>query len=328
MLKTSSDYHAAINLLTTEPVISVNDITENMSSIEVNSVFGVIEMQLIDLYQKTRVLEDVQAYCREYMIKEIQEKKQKFEAKLKVIEHNADSYQETKFVACEVPFVDSNELISDRNGTTVPLSNVINGNLYASSQTIDSPMFKNVFKKQGALCYRDNLSDLVINKPYRTFYILDTPVANGVEEEITILFSDTKQCNYLKIDSSNCEIVSVNYINESDAEEPFGDMGNVYSAMRTAKGIKIVIRSINYKNENLPVDMTLIKRDSWKELSSDQISMTSSANSLYDAAQSANALRYTQDQAGFKYNINSWQKQKESIDRRNVVALQKYGGDQ
>ena len=76
MIQTSGDFNSAIELLTTDTPVSVGDIGEKMSSGEFNLAFNDIEMQLIDLYEKIRVLEDVQKYCREYVIKEVKEKRQ------------------------------------------------------------------------------------------------------------------------------------------------------------------------------------------------------------------------------------------------------------
>lgn len=326
MIQTSTDYHAAIDFLILEADINVGDINEKMNAGEVNSIFGDIEMQLDNLYEKTRVLEDVQNYCREYMIKEITEKRQKFEAKLKMIEHNADSYQDTSFIACEVPFVDSNEIVRDRDGSIIPSADIVSGSVVASGQEIEKTLFSNVTKKQLHPCYRDNLTNLVDDKPYRVFYMFDAPVDGGVEEDITIAFNGIYKCNFLKIQTSNCDIIDIKYINESDAEETAGDIYNACGVMKSAKGLKVRVRSTNYENEKHKIDVSKSNTDFWGTICEERFRRTQNMLSLYDITQSAGEAQYCQNQDDFKLAIDLWQKEKAEVDSRNIVMMQKVGG--
>jgi hypothetical protein len=328
MIKTSSDYHAAIEFLTQESPADIGDINEKMNSGEVNAIFGGIEIQLDDLYERTRVLEDVQDYCREYVMKEIAEKRQKFEAILKVIEHNADSYQETTFVACEVPLIDSNEIVRDRDGSVLPISNIISGKVVMSGQEIEQTLFKSISKKQNYPHYRDSLDDLIAKRPYRAFYMLDNPVEDGLEEEITIFFDGTRKCNFLDIKTSNCEVIGVKYINESDADEPAGNIGNACGMVKIAKGIKLRVRATNYQNEKYQIDMTRVRADFWNMIREEQFRRTAKMTSLCDMAKITGMAQYEQDQSEFKQAIDNWQQEKDAIDKRNIVIMQKFGGEE
>jgi hypothetical protein len=329
MIQTSSDYHAAIDFLTQEATIDVGDINEKMHSGEVNAIFGSIEIQLIDLYEKTRVLEDVQNYCREYVMKEITEKRQKFESKLKVIEHNADSYQEISYIACEVPFLDSNEVVRDRDGSTIPVSEIISGKIVASGQEIEDTLFKSVSKKQkkqGYPHYRDSLNELVDKRPYRAFYMLDKPVEGGINEEITISFDGVHKCNFLNIQTSNCKIRDVKYINESDVEEPAGDIYNACGVLKNAKGLKLTVCSNNYQTEKYQIDASRVKDDFWGMICEEQFRRTANMTSLYDMSQITGMAKQKQDQSDFQQAIEAWQQEKNAVDKRNLVMLQKFGG--
>jgi hypothetical protein len=326
MIQTSSDYHAAIDFLTQEATIDVGDINEKMHSGEVNSIFGNIELQLINLYEKTRVLEDVQNYCCEYVMKEITEKHQKFESRLKVIEHNADSYQETSYIACEVPFVDSNEVVRDRDGSTIPVSEVISGKIVASGQEIEDIFFKSVSKKQEYPHYRDSLNELVDKRPYRAFYMLDNPVEGGINEEITISFDGVRKCNFLNIQTSNCEIVDITYINESGVEEPAGDVYNACGILKNAKGLKLTVCSKNYQIEKYQIDASRVKDDFWGMTCEELFHRTTNMTSLYDMSQITGMAKKEQNENDFQQTIESWHQEKKSIDKRNLVMIQKFGG--
>lgn len=327
MIETASDYNAAIALLTEEATVDIGDINEKMSSGDFNYIFNSIEAQLISLYEKTRVLEDVQNYCREYAIKEIAEKRQKFESKLKVIENNVDSYQDTSFIACEVPFADSNEVVRDRDGTVIPGSNIINSAVVQSSQEIEETLFKSISKKQKYPHYRDSLDKLVNHQPYRVFYTFDTPIEGGIEEEITITFNGTYKCNFLNIKTSNCTVTDVKYINEADSEESAGDINNIYNELKNAKGLKITVCSTSFQNEIFQVDAGQIKSDFWNTVGEDQFSRTTNMLSLYQMEQLASEAHYNSEQNKFSQDVETWTQTKSEVDKRNIAMAQKFGGD-
>lgn len=327
MIQTSSDYHVAIDFLTQEATISVGDINEKMSSIDANNAFGNIEMQLIDLYEKTRVLEDVQSYCRQYLMKEIAEKRQKFESRLKVIEHNADSYQDTTYVACEIPFTVSNEAVRDRDGSTIPVADIVGGKIIQSGQEIEETLFKSISKKQAHPHYRDSLSEVIGGRPYRVFYTLDNPVEGGVKEEVTINFEGVRKCNFLTIKTANCAVTDVKYINQSDAEEAAGDIDNAYGVLKNAKGLKVTICCSNYKTDNFRIDASKEKVDFWNMIEAEQFRRSAGMTSLYDMTQLTGQAQADMAQAEFQRGVKFWQEEKTKIDKRNIAAGQKRGDE-
>jgi hypothetical protein len=327
MIQTSGDFNSAIELLTTDVPVSVGDIDEKMNSAEFNLAFNDIEMQLIDLYEKVRVLEDVQKYCREYVIKEVSEKRQKFEDKLKIIEDNADSYRDKTFVACAVPFYNSNETVRDRDGSVLPASTITNRSAHMSGQVVEEAIFRTVSKVQDTPHYRDSLSNIVSGESYRSLYVVDNPVSGGVEEEITIMFDSTRRCNYFDIDLSNCVVVSAKYINESDGEEPIEDAESIYGLLKNAKGIKIRVRSTNYQNAAIPVGRGAMNTDFWNRICSAVYMRTPGMSGLYDAMQGAGEAAFTFRCGDYKQQLAVWQRDKLAIAERNLAIAHKNGGE-
>lgn len=327
MIQTSGDFNSAIELLTTDTPVSVGDIGEKMSSGEFNLAFNDIEMQLIDLYEKIRVLEDVQKYCREYVIKEVKEKRQKFEDKLKIIEDNTDSYRDKSFVACAVPFYNSNETVRDRDGSVLPASAVVNRSVHMSGQVVEEAIFRTASKVQDTPHYRESLSNVVSGEPYRSLYVVDNPVSGGVEEEIIIMFDSTHRCNYFGIDLSNCTVVSAKYINESDGEEPIEDVQSVYGLLKNAKGIKVRVRSTNYQNAAIPVDRGAMNTDYWNRICSATYVRTPGLSGLYDAMQGAGEAAFNLRCGDYQQQLTNWQRDKEAIAERNLAIAHRNGGE-
>lgn len=327
MIQTSGDFNSAIELLTTDVPVSIGDIGEKMSSAEFNLTFNDIEMQLISLYEKIRVLEDVQKYCREYVIKEVDEKRQKFKDRLKIIEDNADSYRDKTFVACAVPFYNSNETVRDRDGSVLPASVVVDRSVHMSGQVVEEAIFRTVSKVQELPHYRDSLQNIINGEPYRSLYVVNNPVSGGVEEELTIMFDSLHRCNYFGINLSNCEVVSAKYINESDGEELIEDVESVYGLLKNAKGVKLRVRSNNYQNVAIPVDRGAMNTDYWNRICSASYVRMPGTSGLYDAMQGAEDATYRLRCGDYQQQLVSWQQDREAIARRNLAIVHRNGGE-
>lgn len=104
MLKTSEDLNTAIEFVTTENVTYPSLIEDRLSSVQFNNSMQNIESQLNELYEKTRLLEDIRDYCKQYILSIIQMKEQDFKEKLKIIEDVADQFRDKDSISYTVPF--------------------------------------------------------------------------------------------------------------------------------------------------------------------------------------------------------------------------------
>ena len=184
MLKTSEDLNTAIEFVTTENVTYPSLIEDRLSSVQFNNSMQNMESQLNELYEKTRLLEDIRDYCKQYILSIIQMKEQDFKEKLKIIEDVADQFRDKDSISYTVPFQYCSDIITDRDGTMINKMNIINGSLGQSYTLIDTAKISNISYTTNAQCYNNNYNDILNGLSGCSYYILDNPIYGGVVEKL------------------------------------------------------------------------------------------------------------------------------------------------
>ena len=96
---TEQNISDVISELAKERILVPIEISDIMSSNELNTSFNYIEQELNNLYDSIRMLEQLGNYTKEYVTQQIETKENQFKEYLKTIEDVADLYQDTNSVS-------------------------------------------------------------------------------------------------------------------------------------------------------------------------------------------------------------------------------------
>ncbi|PTY93102.1 hypothetical protein [Heyndrickxia sporothermodurans] len=293
-----------------------------------NETMKNIEDELNLLYEKTRVLEDMISYTKEFVQQEIHLNKEKLYDKLKTIEDHRDTMKESAYISYRAPLETKNaEVIRDRDGTVLDRCDIDNGYLVLSGQELETIRVVDVTKKQELTAYQDNLEESKTTKHYRSFYLLDGPASNGVKEELTFMFEDTKTVNSISGVPVNCEILSATLINENGAEEQVVLLENSTIAEKRLKGVKITIIARNYQTHVYEIESNRLQYDFWSKVAAYEYGQVLGQNSTFDFESASGVDQYKEDYEAYLAELEEWKAEKQAVEERNRLKLLKYAED-
>ena len=307
--------------------IAQNLVLQNnfLDSQQFNETMKNIEDELNLLYEKTRVLEDIIAYSKEFLEQQIHINKELLYDKLETIEDIRDTIKDKAYVLFRAPLKQKNAgIIRDRDGTVLDHCEIDNGNLALSAQDLEDIRVIDVTKKQELIAYNDNLKDVKDTGHYRTYYLLDGPATHGVKEEIIFLFDDIKRVNYINASAVNCNIVNATLINENGAEESVIALESSTIAEKKLRGVKLTIVSNNYETIPYDIDMKRIHGDFWNKIAVYEYNRTLGKASTFDLQKLSGMAQHKEDYQAYLKELEEWKKEKEEVKKRNALKMMKY----
>ena len=238
VIKTSDELVDTIKNLTTPLDTPSGTFSKKMKSSEMNTVFQSIEDSFNKLYEKLRQLEDLDDFARRYIQNEFVKDKAAINGIIKDIEDASDKDQEAVKKNISTSF-STGDVMYDRDGTAIDTAEVISGNLIMPYHiAAKKASVKNVITQDYEKVYRR------VNIPadeYRSFYALEKPAENGVEEIIQLLFDHDTEINFMNLSAfganiEECYIITTD--NSTVKTKPYGPIEKT-----VAKGIMIVLKS-------------------------------------------------------------------------------------
>ena len=239
MAVTSATYQDTI-----EQIKSIDDeypgrLTESMSSSEFNKITEAIETRLNSIYEKMRLLEDAKDYCKNYLVRQIDEKKAAFREKLRMIENASDAYNDKAAVTIAIPFTSFNGTILDRDGTQLPLMEIDGASLEMPSGILSSAKIASVEHSSDTACYDNTYSSLLNGNPGRSLYMSWDPVPGGVSEECIVMFKESVLCNHIDIKISNCTAENIRLLTSAGEVSIYTSSG--FFSEQEVNGVKFTL---------------------------------------------------------------------------------------
>lgn len=315
MIKTASDLESAIEYLKKESIEYPTVLTEKMDSNAFNQSFKNIENQLNTLYEKIRITEDLKQYCKNYVLEQIGLKQQQFKEKLKVIEDLADQYLEKEYVVYTIPIEYNSEIVKDRDGNVISNINFINNELQQTNTTIQTCRMASINFFSNQDCYSNNANNLLNNMNSCSYYIVDEPFYDGIDETYTILFNTTYDLNYIDLSLANSQIKRCLLILTDNSEQEI-EVNTTFSTIK-AKGIKIIIHSDNYTFINIK-ELNTGYIDEYVFFNSNN--KISNSNLLKEDIVNAEKVYSENELKKFIIEHNSYIKEVEKINQKNILS--------
>lgn len=253
MINSIEDVNAALDYVREENENFPQDFTDKMDADSYNLACQQIEYQLNVLYEKIRLIQDIDEFARNYAELKITEKEQKLRDSLKIIEDVADLYHDDSAVALMVPMQDDGGVIRDRDGSVLPRMQFSDGKLIMDTNVMGKATIAYVNNSSDSACYNSSYSNLVKGKPGASTYIITDNLDDGVVETISVDFTKTTPVNYLSIKPVNAIVKNVRGVLANHVETPL-NVSNGYFTPQELAGIKFDLVCRTYEQASFYTD--------------------------------------------------------------------------
>lgn len=326
MINTSKHIEDAIKFLNNQDVETLNlqfkYQEDYFNSEDYNYTLKNIEYNLNTLYEKARVLQDVIAYTKEYVKQNIYEITDECKSILNDIEDNVDSLKQSNYITLNVSFLESTGSYLDRDSRTLPKNAIYDGTITLSGKEKETLKIKTVSQANNYKPYNSNITNLITNQPYRSFYMLDAPISNGLKEEISVEFEVENIINQLNIVTSNCKTSDVRYIDASGTVDYIQEHANVIQNSRNTKSIKFYTTTDAYKKLTYYVDQARLKPTFWESIMENEYNKLATGvdkltQSQIDELAGINAFKA--EYKAYTEAIEAWLQRRKAVVDTNVA---------
>ena len=193
---TEQNISDVISELAKERTLVPIEISDIMSSNELNTSFNYIEQELNNLYDSIRMLEQLGNYTKEYVTQQIETKENQFKEYLKTIEDVADLYQDTNSVSYLIQFLASKDTIRDRDGSIIPQMDITNHHLEMPGTILAKANLNNIAHVSDIDCYNNSYHNLLNEQPGVSIYFSDVSLLGGLIEDVSATISNPQLYNY------------------------------------------------------------------------------------------------------------------------------------
>lgn len=256
MLKDSTDFDYTIDLLNEELDLNIQLQDDTMDSNKMNKSFESIEYNLNKLYEKTRYLEDIIDYAKTFLTIKIDNYCNDINSSIKSIEDISKIDKNLGYIDYNVPFVKNTIDIKDRNKNYKITPCAIKNNVLTLSNRIsDSYEYLSAIMKCEQKPHINNISSIKEDGFYRSIYLEEKPVNNGILETFTVYLDEPREVNELNIKPVNCKIKNIRYVYINGIEEQAGDLvTGIELESRMVTHIKFDIECTNYSTIQYVLD--------------------------------------------------------------------------
>lgn len=268
MLKDSTDFDYTINLLNKDLDIDIQLQNDIMESEKMNKSLKSIESNLNVLYEKTRYLEDIIKYAKTFLTIKIDNYINDINSSIKSIEDLSKINKNLGYIDYNVSFIKNNIDIKDRNNNykLTPCS-IKNNTLTLSNRIKETYDYSSITKKCEQIPHLNNLNTLNQDGFYRSIYLEEKPINNGIIETITVYLKEPKEVNELNLTPVNCNIKNIRYVYINGIEEQSGDLiTGIELESRIVTHIKFDIECTNYNTVQYVIDKDKITKNTWDQI--------------------------------------------------------------
>ena len=319
MIKDTIDFDYAISQIAKGSETTVYLQPEVLNSEYINESFKQIETTLNTLYEKTRYLEDVIAYTKEFLETRITQFNSEIDSVLHEIENVADSSKNLSYISYNVPFIKNTSAILDRDGLTNLYPLTIKNNNLTLDYIIDKNQNYSMWSKiSDSVPYKDNISQ-VKEQAYRTIYLEEKLAPTGMSETIFVYFNEPTIVNTLNIQPVNCVIKNLRFGLINGLEENVGDYSIDMSIdTRVCTYIKFDLVCVNYDLNVYTLDKTLITDNLWSKIQEFEYNQIANIATKFDASMIISKTA-TNSQTGKKKTITY-----NSSENKTTTTLKMY----
>ena len=319
MILNVADANKAIEFLQEENSNYPNTFSNKMTPTEFNANSTAIETHLNILYEKIRVLQDLDDFCRDYAASKIKEKKDILDKKLRTLENLSDLYRSPGSVTVTIPFDASEDIIKDRDASIVTSMKVRNGSLTMGTDIMKEAAIATISRDSSSSCYNDSYQNLKKNIPGTSVYYLKKEESDEyIAENVVVTFDQEITANSIYIEPIGADIENIRLVHSNHNETPV-DSPNTFFSEQKITGIKFSLKSCSYDlvQMNGQRDMMTIN-DAFGTYGEIQTHWTD-YQKIKDIEKSIADNEKKYNVAVYRSLYNTWDKFNEKVRNKNIV---------
>ncbi len=314
MIKTETDFTSVLSELTADTPALKASFSTRMSSSEYNAVSEAIEKELNAIYEQLRLMEDVKNYTREFLLKEIQEKKELFQKKLQTIEEASDVFQDTSFVTFQMPMESRETAVKDRDGSDLAVMLLQDGGLESTGNAPARASIQTVTRKSDYACHHSSEQNLINGRPSRSLYRLYEPAKDGVTETYKLEFRTPVQCNFLDIHAVNAKAEDIKGITPDGSAVEIAEPKS-YISTETFSGLEFTLRASDFKIGK--ISDAPVEEPGVGDMDGSAYRRRESESQIHDMISSTKSDLERRYQTSFRADHKAWEENVKEIGYRN-----------
>lgn len=216
MIRTSKELSETLDYIINEKGRHIGGFSNNVSSAEYNNIFEAIENNLNILYEKTRHMQELREFIYSFVQITLKDKINAIEDNIINAQKSLDLYIKDKTLNDSVVFNSSSAIAVDRDGTPLqPTAFTSSKVVFMASNIVNTVDNDNItcITTSNNIAYKRLCAPL--NK-YYSFYLLESPSENGIQEILYIMIKTPQLVNTLNLSVFTCKIESITLITESE----------------------------------------------------------------------------------------------------------------
>lgn len=267
MIKDSIDFDYAINKIIADLNLDIKYQDNTLNSSNINHSFTEIENGLNILYEKTRYLEDSIQYAKVFLDTKSREFHEEMDDIIKELDNTMDMTKNLAYMSHNVPLIENTSVTTDRDGSVLYPLIVNDGKLTLPLSTNEDIDFTIVKTLSDYVPYNNTIENFISTKEYKTIFIEEKAIKNGLTETVTLYFGEPKTINYINIKASNCNIKNIRFGLINGVEEYAHDYNiETINKPRTCIYLKFDLVCTNYSTVYYELDKRTITENLWDEL--------------------------------------------------------------
>lgn len=210
--------------------------SNKMDSETANKIFNQMVETLNALYEKTRLVEDLRLFAKQYIQNEFKKKEANFKQAAQLIVEAGEDYENSTKICHEIGFTQKTMQLTDRDGMGIPYADcTLADTILMANENLQSPQVESINTTSNELAYR-RINNTCEN--YRSFYVLHIPNADGIIEDIQIIFRKPMTINYVDLQIFGCNLDNISLIRYDNQVLPLDSKVKGFKPQRI-KGIQI-----------------------------------------------------------------------------------------
>lgn len=303
--------------------------TVNMTSVDENFLYQLNQLNASDynttqkeiynqlnlLYDKLRVMEDVNDYLMTQIKTKTESSSKTCESLLKEIEKSRDAIKETSYHTIPINITPTRAHY-DRDGLPLKSAFVYDGKTISAFSVKHSIPYE-MKTETNKRVYHNNVDALPKGEVYRSYYITDESYPDGISENIQFIFQQPTQINRVATKVSNATSFDhkLHYSGDTIILKDLSWDVPIYS-----ESASFYIRTLTFKEESFKCDTSRITADALsvleREIYKNFIGEASYSEAELDELLGINNLK--KDYQIYLQKVEDWQKRRKQVADANI----------
>ena len=282
--------------------------TGTMRANSFNDNFEYFEKKLNELYEKTRVLQNISEYTRTFLRTQIVTQKQELYELLKEAETTRDSIKKDGYRTRTVLFAeDLTAKKIDRDGTEIAPTSISDGKITLLGKEEEFVPIKNIAVERSAALSASNNKYILNGDPARNLYLLDGPAPNGVSETYKIQFEKESYVTSVNAESVNAKVNIVDLVDKSNKRIQVTDQAETGFKKQLAASAEVTIVDKSYRQVTYVYDALRMSKDFWHKVAQKEYATEMGLSYSFDLEKESGLQKYKEDYGRYLNELAAWE---------------------